>query len=197
MQAKCLEKLGRISQAKALLQSVIQKAPQWAEGYNALAKLCLIQGKFRTTYPLFRKAISLAPGNPYICANFIVCGIALGRYKEAEKAGMAALSISPGYFGLYPSLIRLYRRCNPSAWALTILWGQDISQNRVLALQIALFHAKRGNWSLAWQNWSKVFYPLENLHPKRQSNTFWVNLKSYCLQSLNSGEGKSKRPWQN
>ncbi|MDH0863517.1 tetratricopeptide repeat protein [Mitsuaria sp. GD03876] len=85
-QSMMAEKLGRATEMEALLQKVIQLKPQHYHAYNALGySLADRNERLQEARDLISKALSFAPGEPFIVDSMGWVEFRLGRLGEAER----------------------------------------------------------------------------------------------------------------
>lgn len=85
-QSMMAEKLGRAQEMEALLQKVIQLKPQHYHAYNALGySLADRNERLEEARDLISKALSFAPGEPFIVDSMGWVEFRLGRLGEAER----------------------------------------------------------------------------------------------------------------
>ena len=85
-QSMMAEKLGRAQEMEALLQKVIQLKPQHYHAYNALGySLADRNERLQEARDLISKALSFAPGEPFIVDSMGWVEFRLGRLGEAER----------------------------------------------------------------------------------------------------------------
>ncbi|OWQ86782.1 hypothetical protein CDN98_13440 [Roseateles terrae] len=85
-QSMMAEKLGRMKEMEALLQKVIQIRPQHYHAYNALGyALADRNERLEEARDLISKALSFAPGEPFIMDSMGWVEFRLGRMGEAER----------------------------------------------------------------------------------------------------------------
>lgn len=85
-QSMMAEKLGRAPEMEALLQKVIQLKPQHYHAYNALGySLADRNERLQEARDLISKALSFAPGEPFIVDSMGWVEFRLGRLGEAER----------------------------------------------------------------------------------------------------------------
>ncbi len=85
-QSMMAEKLGKMKEMEALLQKVIQIKPQHYHAYNALGyALADRNERLEEARDLISKALSFAPGEPFIMDSMGWVEFRLGRMGEAER----------------------------------------------------------------------------------------------------------------
>lgn len=85
-QSMMAEKLGRTQEMETLLQKVIQLKPQHYHAYNALGySLADRNERLNEARDLISKALSFAPGEPFIVDSMGWVEFRLGRLGEAER----------------------------------------------------------------------------------------------------------------
>ncbi len=85
-QSMMAEKLGRMKEMEALLQKVIQLKPQHYHAYNALGyALADRNERLEEARDLISKALTFAPGEPFIVDSMGWVEFRLGRLGEAER----------------------------------------------------------------------------------------------------------------
>ena len=85
-QSMMAEKLGRADEMETLLQKVIQLKPQHYHAYNALGySLADRNQRLNEARDLISKALSFAPGEPFIVDSMGWVEFRLGRLGEAER----------------------------------------------------------------------------------------------------------------
>lgn len=85
-QSMMAEKLGKVAEMETLLQRVIQLKPQHYHAYNALGySLADRNERLEEARDLISKALSFAPGEPFIVDSMGWVEFRLGRLGEAER----------------------------------------------------------------------------------------------------------------
>ncbi|SEL70873.1 Tetratricopeptide repeat-containing protein [Roseateles sp. YR242] len=95
-QSMMAEKLGKMKEMEALLQKVIQIKPQHYHAYNALGyALADRNERLEEARDLISKALTFAPGEPFIVDSMGWVEYRLGRMGEAERLLRQAYSSRP------------------------------------------------------------------------------------------------------
>ena len=86
--AIALDDNGQKNEAFVLLQRCIHLNPYDAEAYGALANILADVHSFENAFSTFKKALELAPNDPYISRNYSIALLQAGRYYESLRVAL-------------------------------------------------------------------------------------------------------------
>ncbi len=95
MQAQSLLETGHSEQAEALLTSIVQAQPDFAEAWNRRAVLHYTQAKHWTAIADCQQVIKLIPYHFGALHGLGLCHCAVGNYTAAIQAFRQALAVQP------------------------------------------------------------------------------------------------------
>ena len=72
-----------LAKAKAHLEPVLRKYPQWVDGYNQVGKIALLEGDIRRAETLCRRSIEL---NPYSADGYLGLGVIFTQQNRVDEA---------------------------------------------------------------------------------------------------------------
>ncbi|MBW4466411.1 MAG: tetratricopeptide repeat protein [Pegethrix bostrychoides GSE-TBD4-15B] len=93
--SQALLQAGRVDQAEAILDQLIQDQPDFAEAWNRRAVLCYLQGRYRQSLTDCQQVIALNPIHFGAIHGMGLCYAALGEYLPAIQAFRRALDLQP------------------------------------------------------------------------------------------------------
>ena len=99
---------GRLAEAEALYQQVLQKEPDHPSATHMLGGLAYQDGKNELAVKLISRALKLQPDLAEACNNLGATQEALGNLGEAEASYRKSISIRPTYTDAHYNLARIY-----------------------------------------------------------------------------------------
>ncbi|MBF2049197.1 MAG: tetratricopeptide repeat protein [Leptolyngbya sp. IPPAS B-1204] len=94
-QSQALLQAGRIDEAEAILNDLIQAQPDFAEAWNRRAVLYYLQGRYRSSLADCQQVVALNSIHFGALHGMGLCYAALGEYATAIQAFRRALEIQP------------------------------------------------------------------------------------------------------
>jgi len=113
---ECLYNLGRLDEARRLLEGFVAEFPEEADGHFALGQLELAEGKLDAAADHFRASAELAErrGNRVRWASALVrwadVDVLAGRLEDAKGRLLRAVEVNPELYGAYFKLARVLTR---------------------------------------------------------------------------------------
>ena len=99
--ATILTRLGRRSDADAVVESAMRRAPGVADAYDALAYVSLALGNHERANALYRRAAQLPSAEPRHWYNLASSERSLGRFEQAEAACDRAIALDTRAYPSY------------------------------------------------------------------------------------------------
>jgi len=111
----------KYDKAVRLLAALVQAKPDYATGYNILAKACYEQGDFSGAIDAFDKCVELSPHDSEAYNDLAGCYFKLGDYEKAEELYARALGLNEGLAAAWRNLGLTRLRLNKLNEALPLL----------------------------------------------------------------------------
>lgn len=99
--ATILFRLGRATEAEAVVAQALQFEPGPPAAYDALAHVSMLLGQHDRANKLYRRVVQMAPNDAQFLYNLASSERSLGRLSEAEAACNRAISLDPTRYETY------------------------------------------------------------------------------------------------
>jgi predicted O-linked N-acetylglucosamine transferase (SPINDLY family) len=177
-----LHQLGRLSEAQAIYDRILQAAPAHPETVQLRGAIDLQQGRYTEALARFDHALALKPGYGTAHANRASALLALARYGDALVSCEIALQANPASANIWSNRAAILNKLGRYAKALTAA-HQALSLNpRHLAAHGARVQALRGLGgsaeALAACDQSLAVAPQADIHGER--GAILVDLQRYA-----------------
>jgi len=175
--AEALERAGRLTDAEALLRSVIDQWPGEAGAILGLERVLRREGELEELLPVVERAIALDPDAVLLRQVQLRTLADLGRIDELRRAGAEWLNASPELGVAYRDFASSLRRLGQAAEAERVLKEglPRASRPSALVVELADLYLSQGRWYEAAEQWLEIM--------NVSAGVGW-DLISYKLESL-------------
>ena len=158
--AAALERAGRLSQALAVLDSLLQASPAEAAAILAVERIHRQQGELERLLPLLERAIQTDPGTALLRQVQLRVLADLDRGEELTEAGQDWLRSAPRRIVAYREYAAALRRTGRAEEAERVLrqGRQQLAPPAALAPELASLYLQQDRWEAAAAEWLAILH---------------------------------------